>query len=51
MANQANGQPKGIKVKENCTKGSRRPAGGIEKATSKKKKNKDDTTQVKLHAT
>jgi zinc finger SWIM domain-containing protein 3 len=44
--NQATGQTKGIKVKEKTTKGSRRPVGGFEKATSKKKKNKDDTAQV-----
>jgi zinc finger SWIM domain-containing protein 3 len=31
--NQATGQPKGIKVKEKTTKGSRRPVGGFEKAT------------------
>jgi hypothetical protein len=44
--NQGLVKPKGIKVKEKTTKGSRRPVGGFEKGTSKKKKNMNDTTIV-----
>uniref|UniRef100_A0ACD5XZQ0 Uncharacterized protein n=1 Tax=Avena sativa TaxID=4498 RepID=A0ACD5XZQ0_AVESA len=39
-------KPKGIKVKEKTTKGSKRPVGGFEKAAGKKKKNMDNTVQV-----
>ena len=41
--NQGLSKPKGIKFKEKTTKGSIRPGGGFEKATSKKKKNKGNT--------
>uniref|UniRef100_A0ACD5YK45 Uncharacterized protein n=1 Tax=Avena sativa TaxID=4498 RepID=A0ACD5YK45_AVESA len=47
-------KPKGIKVKEKTTKGSRRPVGGFEKATRKKKKKKkdiDNIVQVQLQGT
>jgi hypothetical protein len=36
--------PKGIKVKEKTVRGSRRPVGGFEKATTKKKKKNTNTT-------
>jgi hypothetical protein len=39
---------KGIKVKEKTVRGSRRPVGGFEKATTKKKKKKNTNTTVQL---
>ena len=39
-------KPKGMKVKEKTVKGSKRPIGGFEKATSKKKKNINDTVHL-----
>jgi zinc finger SWIM domain-containing protein 3 len=36
--NEGLGQPVGVKVKEKAVRGSRRPVGGFEKATGKKKK-------------
>ena len=45
-------KPKGIKVKEKTTKGSRRPVGGFEKASgNKKEKNMDNTVQVQPQGT
>ena len=44
--NQGLAKPKGIKVKEKTTKGSRRPVGGFEKATAKKKNKLDSAVQV-----
>jgi zinc finger SWIM domain-containing protein 3 len=44
-------KPKGIKVKEKTSKGSRRPVGGFEKATSKKKKNTDAIAQIQPEGT
>ena len=38
-----------MKVKEKTVKGSKRPVGGFEKATSKKKKNKKDIVQLQPH--
>ena len=38
--------PKGMKVKEKTVKGSKRPVGGFEKATSKKKKNTNDIVHL-----
>lgn len=35
-------KPKGVKVKEKAIHGSDRPIGGFEKATQKRKKNKND---------
>jgi hypothetical protein len=49
--NEGLANPKGIKVKEKTTKGSRRPVGGFEKATTKKKKNKEDTVQLQPQGT
>ena len=49
--NQGLAKPKGIKFKEKTTKGSIRPVGGFEKATSKKKKNKGNTSQVQSRGT
>ena len=42
-------KPKGMKVKEKTVKGSKRPVGGFEKATSKKKKNTNDIIQLQPH--
>ena len=39
-------KPKGMKVKEKTVKGSKRPVGGFEKATSKKKKNTNDIVHL-----
>ncbi|XP_073353389.1 protein FAR1-RELATED SEQUENCE 5-like [Aegilops tauschii subsp. strangulata] len=44
-------KPKGMKVKEKTIKGSKRPVGGFEKATSKKKRNTDDIVQLEPHGT
>jgi hypothetical protein len=44
-------KPKGIKIKEKTTIGSKRPVGGFEKSTSKKKKNTDDTAKVQPQGT
>jgi hypothetical protein len=49
--NQGIANPKGIKVKEKTTKGPRRPVGGFEKATSKKKKNTDNTAEAQPEGT
>jgi hypothetical protein len=40
-----------VKEKEKSTKGSRRPIGGFEKSTAKKKKNKENIIQVQPQGT